>query len=399
MQKAFIETQFPIARLSAESYKERKANNGQTLTRLGKWWGRKPLILVRACILGMLMPASDNPKKDREIFLKILTMDDEGTWNRQKGDIPVKAWREAAPAGIQDKYFGASGWQRGISPEEKEFVLAEILEELSETQRQRLDDQRKRPIADRSTFDGLPYAERIAECERPENVAGPSPAAWAEINAHLGTTAANLPELIEQLGQRSFGHTPRVGDSFCGGGSIPFEAARIGCEAFGSDLNPVAGLLTWASLNLLGGGQAVQEEVMRAQAKAFAVADQQVTAWGIEHNDKGERADAYLYCVEVKPEGCDYYIPLAPSWLIGEKSKVVARWERVPGSDRLQPDIAVVNDAELKLYKAKKGATAVDSRVIDPFDPSRSWSVEALRGPEGLRRWSNDDVAPRPGDV
>jgi len=28
----FIETQFPIARLSAESYKERKANNGQTLT-------------------------------------------------------------------------------------------------------------------------------------------------------------------------------------------------------------------------------------------------------------------------------------------------------------------------------------------------------------------------------
>jgi len=27
----FIETQFPIARLSAESYKERKANNSQTL--------------------------------------------------------------------------------------------------------------------------------------------------------------------------------------------------------------------------------------------------------------------------------------------------------------------------------------------------------------------------------
>ena len=39
---AFIETQFPIARLSAESYKERKANNGQTLTRLGKWWAASP---------------------------------------------------------------------------------------------------------------------------------------------------------------------------------------------------------------------------------------------------------------------------------------------------------------------------------------------------------------------
>ena len=113
MQKAFIETQFPIARLSAESYKERKANTGQTLTCLGKWWGRKPLILVRACILGMLMPASDDPKKDREIFLKILTMDDDGTWRRQKGEIPVRAWREAAPAEIQEKYFGASWFSAG----------------------------------------------------------------------------------------------------------------------------------------------------------------------------------------------------------------------------------------------------------------------------------------------
>jgi adenine-specific DNA methylase len=147
---AFIETQFPIARLSAEAYKERKAGASQTLTGLGNWWGRKPLILVRACILGMLMPASNDPKRDREIFLKILTMHDDGTWNRQKGEIPVRAWREAAPAVIQSKYFGASGWLRGISAEEKEFVLSEILEDLSETHRQRLDDQRRRAIPDLS---------------------------------------------------------------------------------------------------------------------------------------------------------------------------------------------------------------------------------------------------------
>lgn len=340
---AFIETQFPIARLSAEAYKERKANNGQTLTRLGKWWGRKPLILVRASILGMLMPSSDNPKKDREIFLKILTMDDAGAWDRCKPAVQRKTSRTA--------------------------------------------------------FDCLPYAERIADCERPENVDGPSAATWSEINSHLRTNATSLTDLVEQLGKHSFGHTPRVGDSFCGGGSIPFEAARIGCEAYGSDLNPVAGLLTWASLNLLGGGTKVQEEVMRVQAEALAEADRQVTDWGIEHNDRGERADAYLYCVEVKPEGCDYFIPLAPSWLIGEKSKVIARWHRVVGSDSLQPEIAVVNDYELKLYKDKRGATIVDGRVIDPFDSNRSWSIEALRGTKGLRLWSNDDIVPRAGDV
>ena len=340
---SFIESQFPIARLSAESYKERKAGASQTLTGLGKWWGRKPLILVRASILGMLMPASSNSKKDREIFLKILTMDDAGAWDRCKPAVQRKTSRAA--------------------------------------------------------FDALPYAERIADCERPENAAGPSTSAWAEINAHLGTKAKSLPELVEQLGQRTFGHTPRVGDSFCGGGSIPFEAARIGCEAFGSDLNPVAGLLTWASLNLLGGGKAVQDEVRKVQEMVFAAADKQITAWGIEHNDRGERAEAFLYCVEVKPEGCNYYIPLAPSWVISEKYRIVATWQKVAGSDRLQPTVLAVSEAELKLYKGKKGATAGDSRAIDPFDPNRTWSIEALRGPEGLRRWSNDDVMPRPGDV
>lgn len=340
---AFIETQFPIARLSAESYKERKAGASQTLTGLGKWWGRKPLVLVRAAILGMLMPASNDPKKDREIFLKILTMDDDGTWQRCK------------PAA-----------QRRLT---------------------------------RAVFDTLHYAERITHCDRPENIEGPTVAAWAEINAHLGTTAKNLSELVEQLGQRTFGHTPRVGDSFCGGGSIPFEAARIGCDAFGSDLNPVAGLLTWASLNLLGGGKEVQEEVRLAQEKVFTAADKQITEWGIEHNDRGERAEAFLYCVEVKPEGCEYYIPLAPSWVISEKYRIVATWQRVPGSDRLQPEVIAVSESELELYKAKKGATVGDSRVIDPFDASRSWSVEALRGSEGLRRWANEDLVPRPGDV
>jgi putative DNA methylase len=336
----FIETQFPIARLSAEAYKERKAVTGQTLTGIGKWWGRKPLILVRASILGMLMPASGNPKRDREIFLKILTMDDDGTWQRNKGRIK-----------------------------------------------------------DRATFDALTYTERLKECERPENISGPTVEAWAEINVHLGTRATNLAELVEQLGQRTFGHTPRVGDSFCGGGSIPFEAARIGCEAFGSDLNPVAGLLTWASFNLLGHSAAEQACVRRAQEEVFSGADQQVTEWRIEHNGRSERAQAFLYCVEVKPEGSDYFIPLAPSWVISEKFRIVAIWHRMPGSVQLRPEVTAVSESELRLYKNKKGATVIDSRVVDPFNPNRSWSVEALRGPNGLRRWSNEDLVPRPEDV
>lgn len=88
--RVFIEEQFPVSKVSKESYKERKAGASQTLTGLGKWWGRKPLILIRASIIGMLMPVSDNPKKDRDIFLKILAMDDDGLWQRRSKSIPAK---------------------------------------------------------------------------------------------------------------------------------------------------------------------------------------------------------------------------------------------------------------------------------------------------------------------
>lgn len=396
---SFIETQFPIARLSAEAFKERRAVSGQTLTRLGKWWGRKPLILVRASIIGMLMPASNDPKKDREIFLKILTMDDEGVWYRQTGEIPTAAWIDAAPQEIKEHYFAARGFKRGVTDQEKQKAFGLIWASLTEIQKKELDNQRKRPVPDRAEFDGMPYAKRIDHCNRPENVSGPNEAAWSQINEHLGTNAHDIHELVEQLGQRNFGHTPRVGDSFCGGGSIPFEAARVGCQSFGSDLNPAAGLLTWASLNLFREGETLQEEIQTGQAEAYAKVDKKIRQLGIEHNERGERAEAYLYCVEVKPEGCDYYIPLAPSWVIDEYHKTVACWCRVEGSDRLQPEIITVDTEELKEYKSGKGSTILDGRVVDPFNPERSWSIESLRGTQGLRRWTNKDIVPQADDV
>ncbi|MYK19444.1 DUF1156 domain-containing protein [Candidatus Poribacteria bacterium] len=46
------------------------------------------------------------------------------------------------------------------------------------------------------------------------------------------------------------GNPPPVLDPFCGGGSIPLEAQRLGLEAYGSDLNPVAVLITKAMIEI-----------------------------------------------------------------------------------------------------------------------------------------------------
>src|SRR5437899_4129074 len=46
------------------------------------------------------------------------------------------------------------------------------------------------------------------------------------------------------------GKPPPVLDPFCGGGSIPLEAQRLGLEAHGSDLNPVAVLISKALIEI-----------------------------------------------------------------------------------------------------------------------------------------------------
>jgi adenine-specific DNA methylase len=362
-----------------ESYKERKAGSGQTLTGLGKWWGRKPLILVRASILGLLMPASEAPAKDREIFYKILTMDEDGLWKRKNKKLPAKEIMSI---------LGAA-------------KCGDLIDLETERWRRGLDDLDKERL-ERLAFARLSYEEKLEKCARPEEVDGPTESSWKAINVHLGTNAMNLLELFEQLSVKAFSHKAKVGDCFCGGGSIPFEASRLGLDAYGSDLNPVAALLTWGAINLVGGGPEVQAKVRNAQEVAWKKADEQITSWGIEHDVNGNRADAYLYCVEVKCPATGLWVPLAPSWVISEKYKVVAtlRCNETKGNY----NINIVTDASaVQMDKAKKG-TIQDSKLIDPEDLSRTYSIASLRGDQrgkdyGLRLWENEDLVPRPGDV
>jgi len=63
---------------------------------------------------------------------------------------------------------------------------------------------------------------------------------------------SNNKDLIEKARQdildANDGNPPKVLDPFAGGGSIPLEALRLGCETYASDLNPVAVLIEKAIL-------------------------------------------------------------------------------------------------------------------------------------------------------
>ena len=389
-ERSFIEVQFPVSKISKESYKERKANYSQTLTGLGKWWGRKPLVLVRAALLGALMPVSENPIRDREIFLQIMTMDNEGLRQRKKKSFTAKEIFECLDAVEKRKWFDphstvdkpkANKW----SAEEKN-----ALQDL--------------------VFSRLSYDEKLEYCDRPENVTGPVQNTWQSINSHLGTAAQSIAELINELGTRRFGHTPIVGDSFCGGGSVPFEAARIGCEAFGSDLNPVSAVLTWAGIHILGGGQDTTQNVVEVKRKIYEAVDSQYSEWGIELNKQGWRADAFLYCAEIVCPDCGWHVPMLPTFVIGENTRTTLRLKE--NSSRKRFEIIVTEGCSVdEMALAKKSGTVRDSSLVCPnvkcaghvtpisLTRLRSDRCDNNCDENGLRQWNNEDLVPRDEDV
>jgi len=371
MTVSFIEKQFPVSKLSKESYKERKANNGQTLTGLGKWWGRKPLVLVRAAILGCLMPASDNPRRDMEIFLKIMSMDESG--------LLARADKSAMDKLVREELGHTAPEYRALDIDQKNKLRKKIFKKLG-------------------------YDEKIAIGLRPEQFERPvEDHAWQEINHHLGTHAFNLQDLMRQLSNKHFGKNAVIGDCFCGGGSVPFEAARMGLDVYASDLNPIAGLLTWAAINICGASETEIEEIKRFQQEVYNAVDKEITDLGIEHNEQGDRAVSYLYCVEAKCPECGVSVPLAPSWVIGKGTKTVAQLTK--NGDRY--DIAVKMNATAAEMKAAENGTATSKGMLCP-NCEKTTPISVLRRDRrdengntiyGLRPWGKSEFEPRLDDV
>jgi adenine-specific DNA methylase len=356
MSVSFIEKQFPVSKLSKESHKERKSVQSQTLTGLGKWWGRKPLVLVRAAILGCLMPASENPRRDMEIFLKIMSMDDSGLWQRH----------------IQWENKSENYWHE----REKELYR---------------------------NFEKLGYDEKLRACVRPEQFERDSDDhAWNEINHHLGTSVYNLQDLMQQLSEKRFGKNAVIGDCFCGGGSVPFEAARIGCDTRASDLNPLAGLLTQASLNISTLDVTQREGIDKFQKAVFDETDKAITELGIEHNEDGDRADAYIYCLNTICPECQCIVPLSPSWLIGQGSRTVGILHNING----RFEVRVKMNATPDEMKAAKKGTLISNSLICP-NCKKNTPVSVLRRDHvdsdgsvvyGLRKWEKNDFEFLPAD-
>lgn len=158
---------------------------------------------------------------------------------------------------------------------------------------------------------------------------------------------AVLTEAREEIRRSCGDNPPEVLDPFCGGGSIPLEAQRLGLVAHGSDLNPVAVLITKALIELPakfagqppvhprdGDGRLAVESWRGAQGLA-----EDVRYYGAWMRHEAERRIGHLYPQATLSDGrtatviawiwartvtcpnpaCQATMPLARSFWLGKK--------------------------------------------------------------------------------
>ena len=116
---------------------------------------------------------------------------------------------------------------------------------------------------------------------------------------------------------------PLVVDPFAGGGSIPLEALRLGCEAFASDLNPVACLILKVMLeDIPRHGPKLANELRKAGREIKAAAEKELADLYPKDPD-GATPIAYLWARTVRCEApdCGAEIPLMRSFWLCRKDK------------------------------------------------------------------------------
>ncbi|GMW01521.1 MAG: hypothetical protein AMXMBFR84_26580 [Candidatus Hydrogenedentota bacterium] len=173
-----IERAFPLKQASLTSVHEKNVRHGHIST-LHIWPARRPLAACRAALLATLLPDPGTPEERQKLCERI------------GGKVVQKIEKKKMPNG--------SVVER-VKEEVEGGVLGWIGTEPKSGGRKKLEN----------------HQALVAHREK------------------------ELAWFREQIKKAYGGRAPRVLDPFAGGGAIPLEAMRLGCETTAADINPVA---------------------------------------------------------------------------------------------------------------------------------------------------------------
>lgn len=115
---------------------------------------------------------------------------------------------------------------------------------------------------------------------------------------------------------------PLVADPFAGGGVIPLEALRLGCDAVATDLNPVALLIQSVVLDLMPRHIDEMIETLPTIGKSIREAAEKALGRFYPRDENGHEPAAYLWARTVLCESpnCGAEIPLVRSFWLAKRS-------------------------------------------------------------------------------
>ena len=289
--KRLIEVDLPIRRISAHARREKSIRHGHIST-LHIWWARRPLAACRAVICASLWPDPADPL--------------------------------CPPAFIETAKFQMIAW---TSHERQQL--------LSEESRKRFEAARQKA----SLFDE-PSQLRGALLDFIADFAN-----WdsSTVKEYLATSRALTHSAHEALGG-ALGTRPLVVDPFCGGGSIPLEALRVGADAFASDLNPVPVLLNKVVLEYIPKyGQRLVDEVRKWGKWIKGQAEKELAEF-YPRDANGATPIAYLWARTIRCEGpgCGAQVPLIRSLWLGKKPNRSSALQLLPNKDAKRVDFRII---------------------------------------------------------
>ena len=357
--KRLIEVDLPIARISAHARREKSIRHGHIST-LHIWWARRPLAACRAVICAALWPDPGDPLCPvafREAAIRVLT-----AFARRVNPERITEEKRQLQESLSEESRGA--WEAlaagTMTLDANEPVDGPILRNVllhfiadfanwdNSTVSAYLETARRLTGVAHASLSDPGYVLPPLECgglTPLSHAAEPLSLERVQAKTTSRPTVADNPKESSSAASQSGvepPHTkwlaaldaqlatlprPLVVDPFCGGGSIPLEALRVGADAFASDLNPVPVLLNKVVLEYIPKyGKRLAEEVRKWGAWIKQEAEKELAEFYPKDPD-GATPIAYLWARTIRCEGpaCGAEVPLIRSLWLAKKANRPSR--------------------------------------------------------------------------